>query len=646
MCSCNIYKSIDVDNSQTYMRNTATSDSINLKDVKLYWTLFRKRLRYYIPVFQWAPDYSASLFSHDIFSGLSIASLLIPQALSYATTLCRVPAVNGLYTASVSGLIYGCLGMSPHLSVGPEATVSLMIGASIAQQSSRYDGEVNPETAAAVASLTALFVGIFTLGLGLLRFGFLDSLISRALLRGFITAVAVVVIVQQTILMLGLEEMARLSGIKSDSTTIERCIFIFLNIRHAHPLTTIVSTSTLIVLFGSAFAKRQCCFIKRVPEVLLVVVTSIIVCRWNRLDLAGLSILGSVGSSGINSPLPVPSIPYLPAWGNLRTVLMDSAMISIIGFIESIAASKLFGRRYNYFVSANRELVALGVNNVIGGFFGAFPAFGSFPRSKVHETVYPKTQMSGIIAGVTTLAATAFLLPVFFYLPKATLCCIIFVAVTSLLQELPSDLRFMWKLKAWKDAALLGTIFFTTMIFSLEVGTCVAIIISLVATVRNNSCPRINALGRVKGTSEFLPINSNQYSVEHIKDTLIVRIEEPLHFGNAGKLKERLRRIELFGNLDIHPSEDPSKKDVNSIIIDLAGMVSIDPSGVHVLYEAIESYTQQNIEVYLVSIQSNTSALLHRADIFCLVPSNYIFSRLSEAVEAVEIKSRPLVSIE
>lgn len=259
------------------------------------------------------------------------------------------------------------------LSVGPEATVSLIVGSGIARQKISLD----PAAAASIAALTAFFVGLFTLALGIFRLGFLDSLMSRALLRGFITAVAVVVMIQQTIFLLGLDVAAEHAGITPESTTIQRIAFIATHLHETRLVTAALSACVLTVLFGVSFLKRCVPAVRRVPEVLLVVIASTLVCRIFHLDQRGVNVLGKVGSSDINPPLPVPSLPSLPAGADIKNILVNAAIISIIGFVESLAAGKTFARKHNYFVSANRELVALGTANIIGSFFQTFPAFGS-----------------------------------------------------------------------------------------------------------------------------------------------------------------------------------------------------------------------------------------------------------------------------
>jgi MFS superfamily sulfate permease-like transporter len=112
----------------------------------------------------------------------------------------------------------------------------------------------------------------------------------------------------------------------------------------------------------------------------------------------------------------------------------------------------------------------------------------------VHEQVNPKTQMSGLISGASCVIVTIFLLPTLFYLPTATLSGVIFMAALGLLHELPHDLTFMINCRAWKDLLLMATTFFTTMFFSLELGTAFAVLLSLIITIKQSSSPRITIL--------------------------------------------------------------------------------------------------------------------------------------------------------
>ncbi|KAJ2963903.1 hypothetical protein NQZ79_g1077 [Umbelopsis isabellina] len=615
------------------------------------WTKLRTRSKYYFPVLQWLPSYSFNLFTGDLLAGLTLSCLMIPQALSYATALCKLEAVHGLYAIAFPAITYALFGMSRQLSMGPEASLSMLVGSAIAQQQHMEVDDDPLKNAVAISCLLTLFVGIFTFCLGIFRLGFLDSLMSRALLRGFITAVAIVVMVQQSITLLGLVQLSEEWGITEASSTIDRLVFLAKNITHTHALTAIVSLVACICLFGARVIKARCSSIRwlqLVPEVLIVVVASIVltgVCRW---DEEGLQVLGEIKGGGI----PLPSLPDVPHRKHFREIALTAALISMIGFVESIVISKTYSSKHNYTVSANRELVAMGAANIMGGLFQGIPAFGSVARSKINDRAGARTQMAGFITGVIALLAILFLLPYLYYLPKAVLSSVIFIAVLYIIFEAPEDIHFMFKIGAWRDFTLFCLTFLATVVISLEFGTLLAVGLSLLLTVKETSYPRITIMGRVKGThNKFRPIKDGPDLIEHVEDVLIVRIEEPLFFantGNTGQLKDRLRRLEVFGDMSIHPSENPRLRDTSFIIFDVSNMPQIDASAVQILFEIVESYHARGVEVYFVRLRDNALDLFIRSGLLDIVGRDHTFKRVSDAISAIEkmTSSRPQLTIQ
>lgn len=248
----------------------------------------------------------------------------------------------------------------------------MLVGSSIAQVNSRAT-LVDP---LAWACLMTMFVGLFTFLLGIFRLGFLDSLMSRPLLTGFISGVAVVVALQQGIILLGLVGLSEEHGISEASSSISRLFFLLHYIKDSHPLTSLVSLASVLFLTFSRITKTKLAkykFLQLVPEVLVVVVVSSILTYFFDWENKGLDILGEIESDGI----PLPSIPAFPDNKHMKDLLVTAAMISIIGFVESVVIAKTYSSKHNYSVSANRELVALGVANLVGGLFQSIPAFGS-----------------------------------------------------------------------------------------------------------------------------------------------------------------------------------------------------------------------------------------------------------------------------
>ena len=158
------------------------------------------------------PGYDWTLFAGDLTSGITLACLLIPQALSYASTLAHLPAINGLFGVIAPSFVYALLGTCPQLSVGPEAALSLMTGQAVAEVLADLPEGTSAADRIAIATnvttAVTFLAGLITLLLGLLRLGFLDAVLSRPLLRGFVTAVGAVIAVSQSIILLGLQQRA------------------------------------------------------------------------------------------------------------------------------------------------------------------------------------------------------------------------------------------------------------------------------------------------------------------------------------------------------------------------------------------------------------------------------------------------------
>ncbi|CAG8590868.1 10993_t:CDS:2 [Funneliformis mosseae] len=594
------------------------------------WLTFKTRLRYYVPVFSWLPTYSLQTFWGDFAAGLTVTAILLPSALSYSV-LAKLPPVHGLYSVIIPGLIYSFLGTSRQLVIGPEALVSMLVGSSVSQQQKYLGKEGDPETAIMIAGLVTFFVGILTFILGIVRLGFLDSVLSRALLRGFISAVALVIMIEQFLTMFRLSDMAAEDGIGHASSTVEIFIYIITHLHLAHRLTTIVSFSSLafLLLFGrlkKRIAKRWP-NVQFIPEILICVIIFTILCKTFEWNKNGVYILGSVKGSGFRFRIPIaPSFPHL------IDCFETAALISVIGFVESIVVTKTYATKHNYAVSANRELVALGTANLIGSFFQSFPAYGGMARSGINDRAGARTQLSGFINAILVLLCLFFLLDAFYYLPKPVLASIVTVAAISLLDELPHDLYFMYKIKAWKDYALLLLTFLSTIFISTEYGTLISVALSLLLVVKHSTYPRITLLGKIGETDKFKPIKDFPDQAEHVEGVLVVRIAEPLYFANTGQLKDRLRRLEEFGDMSVHPSEEARMSPIENVIFDIETMEEVDASAAQILLEIVESYQQRRVKVYFVKLRENQKKLFVRAGIMDRVGHDHFFKRIPDAL--------------
>ncbi|KAJ5645068.1 hypothetical protein N7507_011079 [Penicillium longicatenatum] len=585
---------------------------------------------YYIPLFNWIGQYHWSFLRGDLIAALTISSVYIPMALSLASNLAHAPPVNGLYSFVIHPLVYAVLGSCPLLVVGPEAAGSLLTGAIVKASIHPNDSpeEASVKSAMIIGIATAM-TGAMILIAGLTRLGFLDNMLSRPFLRGFITAIGFVIFVDQLIPQLGLAELASETG-ASHGTTVSKLSFIIRNARECHALTAVVSLVSFGIIFFSGTTLKQW-MEPRFPQVVyfpdrfFVVLLSGILAWSLGWEEKGLELLGSTEVSA--SRLFAFQWPFqMKYMEHVRTAMSKAFIITLLGFFESSVAAKGLADVKSdgiqgMHISANREMVALGVANLVGGCFMSLPAFGGYGRSKLNAQTGARSPMSSIFISIITLIGILVILPYLYYLPKAVLCSMISVVAFSLVEECPHDLIFFLRLRGWTELMLMFLIFVTTIFYSLELGMALGIGVSVIILIRHATQPRIQILGKVSGTStRFANAELQPENTEIVEGALIVKIPEPLTFANTGDLKNRLRRLELYGSSRAHPSLPrmrPAEYNKN-IIFDVHGVTSIDGSGTQVLYEIVRAYNEEGTRVF-----------------FCRLPNDKVF-RMFELSGIVE----------
>lgn len=370
----------------------------------------------------WARKYSWSYFKGDFVAALTVAGMYVPMALSLADNLAHVPPLNGLYSFVFNPLVYALLGSCPALIVGPEAAGSLLVGSVIKSSVDRGRGSDDDAVLhARLCGIVAGMAGAMVLIAGVARLGFLDSVLSRPFLRGFISAIGVVIAVDQLIPELGLNQLADRAHVGHRSS-IDKLTFIFKNLDKVHTLTVAVAGTSFAVIMVCREIKRRLQprypSVAYVPDRFIVVVLSAFLAYWFQWDKAGVAVLGKVEAA--SGHLFAFRWPLRPSnMTHIREAMSTSFLIGLLGFFESsVAAKSLGGETFaGIQLSPNRELVALGAANMVGSCFMSLPAFGGYGRSKVNRSTGGRTPVSSIILAGLTLFCILFLLPYLYYLP-------------------------------------------------------------------------------------------------------------------------------------------------------------------------------------------------------------------------------------
>lgn len=518
-------------------------------------------MKKYFPFLEWMNPYDKKNLSGDISAGLTVGVMLIPQGMAYAM-LAGLPPIYGLYASTIPLFIYALLGTSRQLAVGPVAMVALLISSGVGVLAPLGSAEF-----VSLAILLALMVGIIQFAMGALRLGFLVNFLSHPVISGFTSAAAIIIAFSQ---------LKHLLGINIPRGKVhETFIGVIENIESVNRPTLFIGLGAILILV----AIRK--WYRRLPGPILVVILGTLSVYFLGLQEQGVQIIKEVPSG-----LPSFAIPLVNG-DNLLSLLPIALTISFIGFLESFAVGKVIQAKHkNYQISANQELLALGLANIVGAFFKAFPVMGGFGRSAVNDQAGAKTGLAAMISATLIILALLFLTPYFYYLPNAILAAIIMVAVYGLIDF--KEAKHLWKHDK-RDFMVFMTTALGTLILGIEEGILIGVLLSLGLLVFKVSYPHIAELGRVPGSTEFR--NIERFSnLETYADILIVRFDAQLFFANANSLTKYIQQKLV------------QKTGTQHLILDCSTIAHLDSSAVHMLHDLVQDLQNKDIQIYLVGV--------------------------------------------
>jgi SulP family sulfate permease len=535
-----------------------------------------QRLGQLLPILSWGPAYRRGDFRSDLAAGLTVGAMLVPQAMAYAL-LAGLPPEVGLYAATIPVVVYALFGTSRQLAVGPVAIVSLLTASALAPL-------VDEGTAGylSAAALLALMVGVIHIVMGIGRLGFLVNFLSHSVLVGFTAAAAIII---------GFSQVKHVFGISTENKDhfYETVLEVGANLGDTNRTTLALGVVALITLY---VLKK---YVPRVPGALVVVVGSILAVELFDLQARGVSVVGDI-------PDDLPAFGFPDVDGSLVGSLLGTAfVITIVGFMESVAVAKVYARRNRYELVPNNELVGLGAANVASGLFGGYPVTGGFSRTAVNATAGARTPLASLITAGLVLATIAFLTPLFSSLPNAALGAIIIMAVIGLV-----DIGQMRHIAAVKKSDLisLGFAFVATLVLGIELGIGVAIVASMLVVFARLSMPHSAVLGHVDGTTSYRNVERFP-EARTIDGVRIVRIDSALSFVNATNVKKLVVQ-----------HADAVTDEPRALVLDASGINDLDATGAEMLHELLLEVADRNVELHLSDVKGPVRDVLRRAGIW------------------------------
>lgn len=421
----------------------------------------QRLINYFIslfPILQWIHKYNVAWLYGDLIAGITVGIVAVPQAMSYAK-IATLPAQYGLYSSFVGVFLYSFFATSKDVCIGPVAIMSLEVSRTIAKVVAK-DPSLKDE-GPKIAVTLSLLCGSIAAGIGFLRLGFLLEFIPLPAVMGYMTGSAFNIMVSQT---------PGLFGLSSVVNTRANTYQVFIQFWQHIGATTKDVAFGIPPLFLLFFLKWLTEFLTRRAPRYKIVWFYLSVLRNGIVIVVFTAISYGYNKNHREKPL-ISLIKTVPS--GLRDVgvpVIDRHIVNLLApelpvctivlLLEHISIAKSFGRINNYKVIPDQELVAIGVNNLIGVFFAAYPATGSFSRSALKAKCGVRTPLAGIFTGAVVLLALYALTSAFYWIPNATLNAVIIHAVFDLMVH-P---RVTWRL--WKISPIEAIIFIVCVLIT------------------------------------------------------------------------------------------------------------------------------------------------------------------------------------
>jgi SulP family sulfate permease len=486
---------------------------------------------------------------HDFIAGVSLALVLVPQALAYAT-LAGLPVQTGLYASAIPPLAAAFFASSPYLQTGPTAVTSILVAGGLAALAVPGSNDY-----VLLAGLLAVIVGVIRVLVGLLRAGQIVYLMSEPVLRGFMTGAALLILFAQLPLALGLGEPPA-------ANALTRAVWTLRSAADWDPETIVIAVAAFAVTVGAPRLHAL------LPGVLFATLGGIL---YGAATGYGGSMVGEI-SSGF--PTPRLALP----WSRLPLLVLPGVVIALVGFSEAASIARVYAARERLRWDPDSDFISQGVANLAAGLTGGLPVGGSFSRSGLAHLLNVRSRWSGAVTGVTVVAFAPFawvLAP----LPTAVLAGMVMAAVIRLVRWEP--IVELWKLSR-AQFMVASTTFFMTLVLSPRIDEAVILGILLAIGVHLWREVRV----RVTTWSEGAALH--------------VRPEGVLWFGSAQMLEHEV--LELVA----------ANPEARRLVLHMERLGRVDLTASLVLATVVADARAAGLETEVIAIHPMTAKALHR----------------------------------
>src|SRR5213596_165973 len=544
------------------------------------------------PALTWLRAYQPKWLRADLIAGVTLAAYLMPAGLADAS-LANLPPEAGLYACLFSGVVFWLFCSSRHTAITVTSAISVLVGASLGDLAGG-----DPSRFWALASCTALIVGVLSFIAWLAKAGVIVNFISESVLVGFKCGIA---------LFIASTQLPKLFGFKgSHGDFWERSGHFFSHLGETNTASLLLGLGALAVLL---LGKR---FLKNKPVALFIVIAGIVAAASMDIGRFGVKLLGQVPQG-----LPPFGLPAVHV-SDLNDLLPLALGCFLLGMVETAALGRMFAVKHGYRFDANQELLGIAGANVMAGLGHGFPVSGGMSQSLVNESGGARTPLSGFIAALLMLLIVLFVSGALRYLPQPVLAAIVLMAVMGLFRV--TALRHFWRADRTE---------FVVAIAALLRGVLIGAIISVVQLLRRASRPHVAFLGRNPGTRRFSDLARHPDN-EPVPGALLVRVESSLLYFNAEHVRDMVAAR-------LRAEATPPK----IVILDLSASPHMDIQACGVVMNMADDIKAVGARLQIVEARSSVRDRLRAEGIEEHVSQVNRFTSVADAVEDFQKGSDP-----
>ena len=434
----------------------------------------------------------------DFLAGLAIAGLLLPEAVAYSG-LANLPPQAGVIALFAGLICYGLIGRSRYAIVTATSSSAAVLASALVAL-----GAVDAAQKVMFASLLVVGTGIaFTLA-GALRLGAISTLIARPVLRGYAWGLALIIAVKQ---------WPHLVGVVTHSTTF---FALLAELAHGPGAWQLPSLACGVAALAGLFALER---VPRIPGALVVIIASI--AASGALAAHGVALTGP-----IHLALAMPQFTW-PQGVHWLSLTEFSLALMFILYAESYGSIRTYALKHDETVQSNRDLIALGVANMVSGLFQGTPVGAGYSGTSANDAAGARSRLAGLSAAAVVLLLVLAFLPWIERIPQPALAAIVIHAVSKSLRLSVFSPYLRWQ----RDRLIAVAAVLAVLVFGVLNGLLAAIAFSLAMLVRSLAKPRLAVLGRV-GEHDYVSLTRFPDALTRA-DMLVLRPEEPLFFANA-----------------------------------------------------------------------------------------------------------------